>query len=261
MAPPGPRAVADRQRPPALRPAAAPPRAGRAARLAGALGLRPRGARRPRAARRRPVPDRRLERGSRAAGDPRQEPGRHHGRRAARTARRRRASGPASAASRVRLSPRGPGRVTCGGRCRRPGSTSTSPARGPPRTGRRRWRRAVRSGAVRRRRVADGRRERSRRRMSAVEELTRLDQAVDKAADRLLELQHPGGWWVGELESNATMITEHLFWLHVLGLRDPRDRPPPRERHRSRAAATTAPGRTGGRAPPTSRRRSSRTSR
>ena len=85
----GPRAVADRQRPPALRPAAAPPPAGRAARLAGALGLRPWRAHRPRAARRRPVPDRRLERGSRAAGDPRQEPGRHHGRRAARTARRR----------------------------------------------------------------------------------------------------------------------------------------------------------------------------
>ena len=57
--------------------------------------------------------------------------------------------------------------------------------------------------------------------MSAVEELTRLDQAVDRAANRLLELQHPGGWWVGELESNATMITEHLFWLHVLGLSDP----------------------------------------
>ena len=31
----------------------------------------------------------------------------------------------------------------------------------------------------------------------------------------------PDGWWVGELESNATMIAEHLFWLHFLGLRDP----------------------------------------
>jgi len=56
--------------------------------------------------------------------------------------------------------------------------------------------------------------------MTAVETLTRLDTAVQKATDRLLELQHPGGWWVGELESNATMIAEHLFWLHVLGLRD-----------------------------------------
>jgi squalene-hopene/tetraprenyl-beta-curcumene cyclase len=57
--------------------------------------------------------------------------------------------------------------------------------------------------------------------MTAVQELTRLDQTVDAATKRLLELQHPGGWWVGELESNATMIAEHLFWLHVLGLRDP----------------------------------------
>ena len=56
--------------------------------------------------------------------------------------------------------------------------------------------------------------------MTAVQELTRLDRAVDAATNRLLELQHPGGWWVGELESNATMIAEHLFWLHVLGLRD-----------------------------------------
>jgi squalene-hopene/tetraprenyl-beta-curcumene cyclase len=56
--------------------------------------------------------------------------------------------------------------------------------------------------------------------MTAVQELTRLDQAIDAATNRLFELQHPGGWWVAELESNATMITEHLFWLHVLGLRD-----------------------------------------
>src|SRR6185369_7139160 len=56
--------------------------------------------------------------------------------------------------------------------------------------------------------------------VTAVEELTRLDQVVEKATARLLELQHPGGWWVGELESNATMIAEHLFWLHALGLRD-----------------------------------------
>ena len=50
---------------------------------------------------------------------------------------------------------------------------------------------------------------------------TRLDDAIDRATGRLLELQHPGGWWVGELESNATMIAQHLFWHHVLGLRTP----------------------------------------
>jgi squalene-hopene/tetraprenyl-beta-curcumene cyclase len=56
--------------------------------------------------------------------------------------------------------------------------------------------------------------------VTAVEELTQLDQAIDGATARLLELQHPDGWWVGELESNATMIAQHLIWLHVLGLRD-----------------------------------------
>jgi squalene-hopene/tetraprenyl-beta-curcumene cyclase len=49
--------------------------------------------------------------------------------------------------------------------------------------------------------------------------LAGLDQTLVRAADRLLELQHPDGFWVGELESNATMIAQHLFWHHALGLR------------------------------------------
>jgi squalene-hopene/tetraprenyl-beta-curcumene cyclase len=48
---------------------------------------------------------------------------------------------------------------------------------------------------------------------------TRLDAAIDAATGRLLELQHPDGYWVGELESNVTMTAQHLFWHHVLGLR------------------------------------------
>src|ERR687887_1014081 len=48
---------------------------------------------------------------------------------------------------------------------------------------------------------------------------TRIDEALERGTNRLLELQHPNGWWVGELESNATMIAQHLFWHHVLGLR------------------------------------------
>ena len=56
--------------------------------------------------------------------------------------------------------------------------------------------------------------------MTVVQELTALDNGVERAADRLLSLQHPDGWWKGELESNATMIAEHLFLLHFLGLRD-----------------------------------------
>jgi squalene-hopene/tetraprenyl-beta-curcumene cyclase len=57
--------------------------------------------------------------------------------------------------------------------------------------------------------------------MTVVQELTSLDRAVERGAERLLSLQHPDGWWKGELESNATMIAEHLFLLHFLGLRDP----------------------------------------
>jgi squalene-hopene/tetraprenyl-beta-curcumene cyclase len=56
--------------------------------------------------------------------------------------------------------------------------------------------------------------------MTVVQELTGLDTAVDLGAERLLSLQHPDGWWKGELESNATMIGQHLFLLHFLGLRD-----------------------------------------
>jgi len=50
---------------------------------------------------------------------------------------------------------------------------------------------------------------------------TRLDGAIDAATARLLEFQHGDGYWVGELESNATMIAQHLFWHHVLNLRTP----------------------------------------
>src|SRR3954463_16226538 len=56
--------------------------------------------------------------------------------------------------------------------------------------------------------------------MTVVAELTALDTGVERPAERLLSLQHPDGWWKGELESNATMIAEHLFLLHFLGLRD-----------------------------------------
>jgi squalene-hopene/tetraprenyl-beta-curcumene cyclase len=55
----------------------------------------------------------------------------------------------------------------------------------------------------------------------AVTTRTPLDRAVEGAAERLLSLQADGGWWCGELESNATMIAQHLFWHHVLGLRTP----------------------------------------
>ncbi len=57
--------------------------------------------------------------------------------------------------------------------------------------------------------------------MTVVEELSTLDRTLERGVERLFSLQHPDGWWKGELESNATMIAEHLFLLHFLGLRDP----------------------------------------
>src|SRR5712692_8046926 len=57
--------------------------------------------------------------------------------------------------------------------------------------------------------------------MRAIEQLTSLDEAIDRGTRRLLELQRPNGVWVGELESNVTMTAQHLFWHHVLGLRTP----------------------------------------
>ncbi|HEY5058624.1 MAG TPA: squalene--hopene cyclase [Gaiellaceae bacterium] len=57
--------------------------------------------------------------------------------------------------------------------------------------------------------------------MTAIAELTALDAAIDRGTRRLLELQQPGGIWVGELESNVTMTAQHLFWHHLLGLRTP----------------------------------------
>jgi len=56
--------------------------------------------------------------------------------------------------------------------------------------------------------------------MTVVQELNALDTGLERATERLLSLQHHEGWWKGELESNATMIAEHLFLLHFLGLRD-----------------------------------------
>jgi squalene-hopene/tetraprenyl-beta-curcumene cyclase len=56
--------------------------------------------------------------------------------------------------------------------------------------------------------------------VTSISVVTPLDRALEAGTKRLLELQNPGGWWVGELESNATMVAEHLFMLHFLGLRD-----------------------------------------
>ncbi|HET8527890.1 MAG TPA: squalene--hopene cyclase [Gaiellaceae bacterium] len=57
--------------------------------------------------------------------------------------------------------------------------------------------------------------------MTVAREGTSIDAAIERGAQRLLELQRPDGIWVGELESNVTMTAQHLFWTHYLGLRTP----------------------------------------
>ncbi len=47
-----------------------------------------------------------------------------------------------------------------------------------------------------------------------------LDRTLNRAVRRLLSLQRPDGWWVGELESNVTMTAQHLLLLEFLRLRD-----------------------------------------
>jgi squalene-hopene/tetraprenyl-beta-curcumene cyclase len=42
-----------------------------------------------------------------------------------------------------------------------------------------------------------------------------------RARDHLLGLQHPGGWWQGELETNVTMDAEDLLLRHFLGILTP----------------------------------------
>ena len=46
------------------------------------------------------------------------------------------------------------------------------------------------------------------------------DGALARARDHLLSLQHPEGWWKGELETNVTMDAEDLLLREFLGIRD-----------------------------------------
>jgi squalene-hopene/tetraprenyl-beta-curcumene cyclase len=47
-------------------------------------------------------------------------------------------------------------------------------------------------------------------------------EALDRARGHLLSLQHPDGWWKGELETNVTIDAEDLFLRRYLGLEDAR---------------------------------------
>ncbi len=47
------------------------------------------------------------------------------------------------------------------------------------------------------------------------------ERALERGVERLLALQHPDGWWKGELETNVTIDSEDLFLRHYLGLLGP----------------------------------------
>ncbi len=47
------------------------------------------------------------------------------------------------------------------------------------------------------------------------------EDAAVRARDHLLSLQHPDGWWKGELETNVTMDAEDLLLREFLGIREP----------------------------------------
>jgi squalene-hopene/tetraprenyl-beta-curcumene cyclase len=49
-----------------------------------------------------------------------------------------------------------------------------------------------------------------------------LRATLDRAVAKLLELQHPDGYWKGELETNVTIDAEDLFLRHYLGILEPR---------------------------------------
>jgi len=59
--------------------------------------------------------------------------------------------------------------------------------------------------------------------VTVTEERTRAEQALDRAVERLLALQHPDGWWKGLLETNVTIDAEDLLLREFLGVRDEED--------------------------------------
>jgi squalene-hopene/tetraprenyl-beta-curcumene cyclase len=53
--------------------------------------------------------------------------------------------------------------------------------------------------------------------MEAVASGAPLDHAVSKATDALLAAQHPDGYWLYELEADATIPAEYVLLVHYLG--------------------------------------------
>jgi squalene-hopene/tetraprenyl-beta-curcumene cyclase len=55
---------------------------------------------------------------------------------------------------------------------------------------------------------------------AVVEAPSTLRRTLQRGIDRLVELQHPEGFWKGELETNVTIDAEDLFLRHYLGILD-----------------------------------------
>src|SRR5205085_12336186 len=49
-------------------------------------------------------------------------------------------------------------------------------------------------------------------------------QTLERGLEHLLSLQHADGYWWGELESNATITSEHLFLMSAFGIATDDDR-------------------------------------
>ncbi|QPJ63909.1 MAG: squalene--hopene cyclase [Candidatus Nitrohelix vancouverensis] len=49
------------------------------------------------------------------------------------------------------------------------------------------------------------------------ETIKRLETAIEKSRTFFLSQQYPEGYWVDELESNATITAEYIFFMHFMG--------------------------------------------
>ncbi|HWX87239.1 MAG TPA: hypothetical protein VNX67_03595, partial [Solirubrobacteraceae bacterium] len=54
--------------------------------------------------------------------------------------------------------------------------------------------------------------------MQIAQPVSEAQLALERACERLLSLQHDGGWWKGELQTNVTMDAEDMLLREFLGI-------------------------------------------